>query len=77
MTNRKVEFRTKKQALQQVASHTAGLLGAGSFEEATGRDPNEMGTAERERLHWAIDEIQGRLYRIGGKESRSQLPPGG
>jgi hypothetical protein len=66
---RKVEIRTKKQALQVVVSHVAGLLGADSLEEATGFTEPEvaaMSDAEMERLDWAIEEVRRRLYGMGG-----------
>ncbi len=55
----------KQQALYVVASHVAGLLQAGSFEEATGVRDDDVSDADGARLEWAISEIVGRLHRLG------------
>jgi len=57
----------KQQALYVVASHVAGLLQAGSFEEATGvrEDDGAVSEADYDRLSWALDEVVRRLDRLG------------
>lgn len=61
---------TKGEALNRVASTMAAILGAGDLEEATGIDPIEqeqMSEADLERLEWAMEEVQRRLYRMGSQ----------
>lgn len=54
--------RTRPEALARVASHVAGLLTAGEFEEATGLDITYLTEAEQDRYLKAVDELQRRLY---------------
>jgi hypothetical protein len=59
---------TKSEALARVARHTAGLIQAGDFSEATGIMPHEldkMPERDVDRLSWALDEVTRRLYRMG------------
>lgn len=57
--------RNRQQALQLVAGHVAGLLGAGSIEEASGLIEHELTAAEARRVGWAMDEVARRLYAMG------------
>lgn len=60
---------TKGQALAVVASHMAGLMTAGTFEENTGvMDCDHISEADEARLSWAIEEVTGRLYRMGSQD---------
>jgi hypothetical protein len=69
MSYERVRIPNKKAALRQVASHVAGLVGASDLEEATGLSETADGltAAEVKRLFWASEEIQRRLYAMGGK----------
>ncbi len=56
----------KRHALYVVASHVAGLLQSGTFEEATGvREDGAVSAADYDRLSWALDEVVRRLDRLG------------
>jgi hypothetical protein len=60
---------TRQEALRLVSRHVAGLLIAGDFEEASGlmkADAQALSEADADRISWAIDEVQRRLYRMGG-----------
>lgn len=58
----------RQQALRMVASKAASLIGSSTTEEATGVDNlDTLSDADIERLEWAMDEVQRRLYRMGGR----------
>ena len=55
----------KQDALRKIASVVGGLVGAGGLEDLFGYDEEAWTEAERERLEWACDEVQRRLYAMG------------
>lgn len=56
----------KQQAIRQVAHHAAGLIQAGTFEEATGvMDSEEISDADAARLSEAVEIVVMRLHRMG------------
>lgn len=55
----------KHQALHLVASHVAGNLLAGSFEESTGLRDDDVDGPDYERLVWARDQVAEKLYSLG------------
>jgi hypothetical protein len=64
----------KQQALYTVASHIAGLIQAGSFEEATGVRDDDVDGKDAERLHWAIGQVIDKLDTLG-KPPAFEPPP--
>lgn len=59
---------TRHEFVSKVAVHVGGMLTAGDLEERTGLSQDElrrMSDLDRERLEWAIGEVQRRLYRMG------------
>jgi len=64
----RVRIPNKKAALKQVAMHIGGTVTAGSLEEASGLDADGLTPAEVKRLWWAAEEIQRRIYAMGGME---------
>lgn len=63
---RKSEIRTKRQALNFVASHLIGELKASSLGDLVGGEDiaKHMTNAEVSRLNWAIDDVSGRLQKL-------------
>jgi hypothetical protein len=58
----------KQEAVHRVAAHTAGLLRAGTTEEATGihwTDLDEMSETAMQRLDDAVEEVARRLDKMG------------
>ncbi len=64
----------KQQALYTVASHIAGLIQAGSFEEATGVHEDAVDGKDAERLDWAIGVVVDKLSALG-KPPAFEPPP--
>lgn len=58
---------TRKEWLAYVASNVAGLLAMGTDEEAVGASVDRLSDAELARVHWAVDELQRRLYVIADR----------
>lgn len=61
---------TKGEALAEVANHVAGMLAGGTFEESTGMQPGQVSDADAARLSEAVEDIIGRLYRMGTRPPR-------
>lgn len=56
---------TRQEALRQVASWTAATLQGGTLDEAAGLETDALSDADCERLGWAVEQVVGRLHRMG------------
>jgi hypothetical protein len=54
---------------QGVASHAAADLYASEGEQVI-PEYEELSEADQERVNWAIEEVRGRLYRMGKQGTR-------
>lgn len=56
----------QQQAVAFVARHVAGLLSAGTFDEAVGVSRDDINPHDAGRLELAIEMVANRLYNMGG-----------
>jgi hypothetical protein len=62
---------SKPAALRKIASATAALIGAGGLDDLFGYTHEDWTQAEMDRLYWAVEEVQRRLWEMGEPRRRS------
>lgn len=62
-------FRSKKAALRKVSNAVASLIAAGGYDDLFGFSiEKDLTEAQQARLDWALEEVERRLWAMGGEE---------